>query len=219
MEGEGPVKYYPHKEERWNILTHGFGFIMSLLAAVLLCIRAGEFEDGRLTLSFIVFALGLILLYAASTFYHSAKDPVWRFRLKVLDHIAIFILIAGTYTPFALITLKGTTGWIIFGVAWGIALTGTVLKLFFTGKYKNLSTLLYVGMGWIIIFAIKPLIENLSSGGLWWLFAGGFFYTLGAVLYSIKKIPYNHALFHLFVLLGSFSHFMAIYNHVFPPGN
>lgn len=217
MEGEGTIKYYSPKEEFWNILTHGFGFFMSIVGAVLLWRRAGEYGNGRLTLSFVVFALGLILLYAASTFYHSAKDPVWRFRLKVLDHIAIFILIAGTYTPFALITLKGTTGWIIFGIAWGIALTGTVLKIFFTGKYNTFSTLLYVGMGWIIIFAIEPLIENLSTGGLWWLFAGGFFYTLGALLYSVKKIPYNHALFHLFVLLGSFSHFMAIYMHVFPP--
>ncbi len=217
MEGEEPIKYYQPKEEYWNILTHGFGFFMSIVGAVLLLLRAEEYGNGRLTLSFVVFALGLILLYAASTFYHSAKNPVWRFRLKVLDHIAIFILIAGTYTPFALITLKGTTGWIIFGIAWGIALTGTVLKIFFTGKYSTLSTLLYVGMGWIIIFAIKPLIDNLAAGGLWWLFAGGFFYTLGAVLYSIKKIPYNHALFHLFVLLGSFSHFMAIYMHVSPP--
>ncbi|MEG9328431.1 hemolysin III family protein [Salinimicrobium catena] len=219
MEGEGPVKFYPPKEEKWNILTHGFGILLSLLAAVLLWIRAAEFQSTRVTLTFMVFAVSLLLLYASSTFYHSAKDPVWRFRLKVLDHIAIFILIAGTYTPFSLVTLKGTTGWVIFGVAWGIALTGTILKLFFTGKYKTLSTILYVSMGWIIIAAIKPLLENLSVGGLWWLFAGGLFYTLGAVLYSINRLKYNHALFHFFVLFGSFSHFMAIYEHVIPLKN
>lgn len=219
MEGESPVKFYPPKEELWNILTHGFGIILSLIATVLLWKRAAEFESMRITLTFMVFAVSLLLLYASSTFYHSAKDPVWRFRLKVLDHIAIFILIAGTYTPFALVTLKGTTGWIIFGVAWGIAFTGTILKLFFTGRYKTLSTILYVGMGWIIIAAIKPLIENLSAAGLWWLFAGGLFYTLGAVLYSISRLKYNHALFHFFVLFGSFSHFMAIYGHVIPLQN
>lgn len=216
MEGQGPIKFYPAKEERWNIISHGLGVILSFIALVLLLEKAAKFNSTRLTLSFLIFALGLILLYSASTFYHSAQNPVWRYRLKIFDHIAIFILIAGTYTPFALVTLKGTVGWIIFGIAWGIALTGTILKFFFTGKYKTLSTILYVGMGWIIIAAIKPLIDNLSAGGLWWLFTGGGCYTLGAVLYSISRIKYNHALFHLFVLLGSFSHFMAIYEHVVP---
>ncbi len=216
MEGKDPVKFYPAQEERWNVISHGLGLVLSFIALVLLLRKAGEYDSTRISISFVVFATGLILLYAASTFYHSSRDPVWRFRLKIFDHVAIFILIAGTYTPFALVTLKGTVGWIIFGIAWGIALAGTVLKLFYTGKYKTLSTILYVGMGWIIIVAIKPLIDNLSVGGLWWLFSGGVFYTLGAVLYSISSIKYNHALFHLFVLLGSFSHFMAIYEHVIP---
>lgn len=216
MEGKDPVKFYPAQEERWNVISHGLGLVLSFVALVLLLRKAGEYDSTRISISFLVFATGLILLYAASTFYHSSRDPVWRFRLKIFDHVSIFILIAGTYTPFALVTLKGTVGWIIFGIAWGIALAGTVLKLFYTGKYKTLSTILYVGMGWIIIVAIKPLIDNLSVGGLWWLFSGGVFYTLGAVLYSISSIKYNHALFHLFVLLGSFSHFMAIYEHVIP---
>lgn len=216
MEGEGPVKYYPAQEERWNIISHGLGLALSFVALIMLLQKALEYDNTLLLISFLVFGLGLILLYAASTFYHSARNPVWRYRLKIFDHVAIFILIAGTYTPFALITLKGTVGWIIFGIAWGIALAGTILKLFYTGRYKTLSTILYVGMGWIIIAAIKPLIDNLSSGGLWWLFSGGIFYTLGAILYSISRLQYNHALFHLFVLLGSFSHFMAIYEHVIP---
>lgn len=216
MESEGPVKFYPAQEERWNIISHGLGLALSFVALILLLQKALDYENTLVLISFLVFGLGLILLYAASTFYHSARNPVWRYRLKIFDHVAIFILIAGTYTPFALITLKGTVGWIIFGIAWGIALAGTILKLFYTGRYKTLSTILYVGMGWIIIAAIKPLIDNLSSGGLWWLFSGGVFYTLGAVLYSIGRLKYNHALFHLFVLLGSFSHFMAIYEHVIP---
>ncbi|MFD2519230.1 PAQR family membrane homeostasis protein TrhA [Salinimicrobium flavum] len=216
MEREGPAKFYPPKEERWNILTHAAGLALSIAGLILLLLKAYEYDSLRLTLSFLAFALGLILLYAASTFYHSAKDPVLRYRLKILDHIAIFILIAGSYTPFALITLGGTTGWIIFGVTWGIALTGTILKIFFTGKYKILSTIMYVVMGWIIIFAIKPLVENLSEAGLWWLFSGGVSYTVGAVFYSINRIDYNHALFHLFVLGGSLCHYMAIYQHVVP---
>lgn len=216
MKDDNSVKFYSQKEEFWNVLSHGAGLGLSFLALLLLLLRASQFDDLQASLSFGVFGAGLILLYAASTFYHSAKDPKWRYRLKIFDHIAIFILIAATYTPFALITLEGETGWIIFGVTWGIALFGTVLKLFFTGRFKILSTLLYVGMGWVIIFAIKPLINNLSEAGILWLFAGGFFYTLGAVLYNINRIKYNHAIFHLFVLLGSFSHFMAIYLHVLP---
>ncbi|MGB7843676.1 MAG: hemolysin III family protein [Salinimicrobium sp.] len=216
MKETNSVKYYSPKEEFWNVVTHGAGLFFSLLALILLLMRASRFESMKLNLSFAVFGIGLILLYSASTFYHSARDSKIRYRLKIFDHIAIFILIAATYTPFALITLEGKTGWIIFGVAWSIAFLGAFLKIFFTGRFKILSTLLYVGMGWIIIFAIKPLIDNLSAAGLIWLFAGGLFYTLGAILYNINRISYNHAIFHLFVLLGSFSHFMAIYQHVFP---
>lgn len=216
MEGEGPAKFYSPKEEKWNVISHAFGLVLSIIAAYFLVVRTSGYANIKMTISFVVFGVSLILLYAASTFYHNAKDPALRFKLKILDHIGIFILIAGTYTPFALVTLGGSIGWIIFGVAWGIAFLGTILKIFFTGRFKVLSTLMYVGMGWIIIFAIKPLIENLSSGGLWWLFAGGLFYTLGAILYSISRINYNHAWFHLFVLLGSFCHFMAIFFHVVP---
>lgn len=216
MEGEGPVKFYSPKEEKWNIISHAFGMVLSIIALVLLIYKGLDTNDERLLLSFIVFGVCMVLLYAASTSYHSAKDPKRRYQLKVFDHIAIFFLIAGTYTPFALVTLKGVTGWIIFGVAWGIAILGTLLKIFFTGRFKILSTILYVGMGWIIIFAIQPLVENLASGGLWWLFSGGIFYTVGALLYSIRKINYNHAWFHLFVLLGTWCHFNSIYFYVAP---
>jgi hemolysin III len=166
--------------------------------------------------TFSIFGASLIFLYAASTLYHSAKKPELRRRLRIIDHASIYVLIAGTYTPFALVTLKGPVGWMIFGVSWGLALSGMILKLFFTGKYHLASTLMYVFMGWIIIFAIKPLIENLSYGGLFWLFAGGAAYTLGAILYSIKKIQFNHAIFHIFVLLGSFSHFVSVYFYILP---
>ncbi|WP_423818658.1 hemolysin III family protein [Salinimicrobium sp. TIG7-5_MAKvit] len=210
------IKFYAPREEYLNVLSHGAGLGLSVLGLFLLIFKALELNNNRIILSFAIFGTSLILLYSASTLYHSTKNLRKRFTFKVFDHIAIFVLIAGTYTPFALVTLQGRTGWIILGVVWTIALLGTFLKLFFTGRFKIFSTLLYVGMGWVIVFAIEPLMENLSSQGLWWLLGGGLAYTIGAILYSISKIKYNHAIFHLCVLLGSFCHFMAIYLHVLP---
>ncbi|PLX50213.1 MAG: hemolysin D, partial [Desulfobacteraceae bacterium] len=134
----------------------------------------------------------------------------------IIDHASIYVLIAGTYTPFTLVVLDGTIGWVIFGISWGLALTGIILKLFFTGKYNLISTIMYVLMGWVIIFAIKPLIKNLPLEGLLWLVTGGISYTIGATLYSIKKIELNHAIFHMFVLMGSFCHFMSVFFYVLP---
>ncbi|MDX1753422.1 MAG: hemolysin III family protein [Salinimicrobium sediminis] len=208
------IRFYPSREEKLNIITHAVGLALSILGLLLLLLKATKFDSTKLLISYVIFGSSLILLYSASTLYHSTRDLRKRFIYKIFDHIAIFILIAGTYTPFALITLRGQTGWIILAVVWGIALFGTILKLFFTGRFKILSTLLYVGMGWVIIFAIKPLNENLSSQGLYWLMGGGLAYTIGAILYNISRIKFNHAIFHFFVLLGSYCHFMAIYNHV-----
>lgn len=203
-------------EERLNIISHAAGLVFSVMGLFLLVLRALSYDSGKVLISFIIFGGSLVLLYAASTLYHSTKDLRKRLAYKVLDHIAIFILIAGTYTPFAMVTLEGQTGFIILTVVWTIALLGSILKLFFTGRFKILSTLLYVAMGWVIIFAIEPLKENLSYHGLWWLICGGLAYSIGAVLYSISKIRCNHAMFHFFVLLGSFCHFMSIYDHVLP---
>ena len=211
-----PIKTYSEKEEGLNILTHGFGLLLSVLALFLLIIKASKSESNLVIISSVIYGLSLIILYAASTFYHAAKDPNKRYKLNIFDHASIYVLIAGTYTPFTLLILEGWIGWTIFGVSWGLALIGVVLKLFYTGKYDRISTIAYVLMGWLIVFAINPLIANLSLEGLLWLFAGGVFYTTGAVLYSIEKIKYNHAIFHIFVLAGSFSHFMAVYYHVLP---
>jgi len=205
--------YYSHLEEKTNIISHAIGLILSIAALLLMLVRASG--SGVLYIvSAAIFGASLIALYAASTLYHSAKDPKVRARLRINDHATIYILIAGTYTPFTLIPLHGSVGWTVFGVSWGMAITGVTLKLFFTGKYNVLSTLMYVLMGWIIIFAIKPLANNLSAGGLYWLLAGGVAYTTGAVIYSIKKIKFNHAIFHLFVLLGSSCHFVSVYFYV-----
>lgn len=208
------LTYYPTTEEKINILTHGLGLLLSIAALVLLIIHASTHGTARHIVSFTIFGASLILLYSASTLYHYSQKPDIRRKLNILDHASIYVLIAGTYTPFTLITLKGWLGWTIFGITWGIAIVGVFFKLFYTGRFDKISTIAYVAMGWIIIFAIKPLIENLPLNGLYWLLAGGIFYTIGAVLYSVKKIKFNHAIFHVFVLLGSFSHFMAIYFYV-----
>ena len=216
MKDIGGIKYYSPIEEKSNIISHATGLILSIVALVLLVTRANLYGDVWHIVSFSIYGASLIILYAASTFYHSVKKSELRNRLKIIDHASIYVLIAGTYTPFTLVTLNGTIGWVIFGTSWGLALTGIILKLFFTGKYNSISTVMYVLMGWIIIFAIKPLINNLPFEGLLWLFAGGISYTIGATLYSIKKLKFNHAVFHMFVLMGSFCHFMSVFFYVLP---
>jgi len=210
------IKYYSPIEEKINIISHAIGFILSIVALVLLVTHATQHGDVWHIVSFSIFGASLIILYAASTFYHSAKKSELRNRLNIIDHASIYVLIAGTYTPFTLVTLKGAIGWVIFGISWGLALTGIILKLFFTGKYNLMSTIMYVLMGWVIVFAIKPLSNNLPLAGLLWLVAGGISYTIGAILYGIKKIKFNHAIFHLFVLMGSFCHFMSVFFYVLP---
>ena len=214
MKGNLKVKYYSPLEENINISSHAFGFMLSIIALFLLIRHALSNGSTLHIVSFSIFGISLLLLYAASTLYHRTKKAELRSKLRVFDHASIYILIAGTYTPFALITLKGELGWIVFGLSWGMALIGVILKLFFTGKYTLISTLMYVFMGWMIIFFINPLMDSLSAEGLFWLAAGGIFYTVGAGLYSIKKIPFNHAIFHVFVLLGSGAHFVSVYFYV-----
>lgn len=208
---------YSPLEESWNIYTHMVGFVMSIVGLVMLCFR--ESVTTTYTISALVFGLSLCILYFASTIYHKATQPKRRAKLQILDHAAIYILIAGTYTPFTLVTLEGETGMIIFCITWGIAIFGVILKIFFTGRFDVLSTILYVAMGWMIVFVYKPLIANLHPTGIQWLFGGGIAYTVGAILYSINKIPGNHAIFHVFVCIGSFCHFMAVYLYVWMPIN
>lgn len=201
---------YSPFEERLNIISHAVGIVIGVVALVVLVVRSSMYGSGWHLASSIVFGLSMIILYSASTAYHSAKSAKLRHRLRVFDHTAIYILIAGTYTPFALLTLQGTLGWVIFGLAWGLALTGTILKLFFTGRFRHASTILYVSMGWMAIFVIRTLFVSMSPEAFFWLIGGGVAYTIGAILYSIKKLPLNHAIFHIFVLIGSICHAIAI---------
>jgi len=215
-EKEYPIHTYSQLEERLNIGSHLGGAILSGIALLLLILKAIQIQDTKTYVSFLVFGGTMLLLYLASTLYHSAKNPKRRYQLNILDHISIFVFIAGSYTPFALLTLKGTEGWIVFSVVWGIALVGTILKIFFTGKFDILSTILYVAMGWIIVFSFRTLLQNLDPRGIFWLAAGGVAYTIGAVFYSINRLKLNHAIFHIFVLLGSFCHFLSVYLYIYP---
>ena len=214
MKKSKELVYYSSLEETMNVISHGFGLLLSVCALVFLVIRSSAYGSVWHIVSFSIFGTSLILLYAASTLYHNAKKEVLRKKLNILDHASIYVLIAGTYTPFVLVTLNGTLGWVLFGITWGLAITGVILKLFFTGKYDKISTIAYVLMGWIIVFGINTLIRNLPLEGLFWLLAGGIAYTIGAVLYSLKRIKFNHAIFHLFVLIGSFCHFISIFFYV-----
>ena len=205
---------YPVLEERINVASHALGLLLSIVALLLLIAKGSSVLE---LVSLSVFATSLIALYAASTVYHVTTSVARRAWLRTVDHAMIYVLIAGTYTPFSLLVIKGTAGWTIFGISWAMAVTGIVIKLYHTGRYDRLSTAMYVFMGWMIIFAINPLIDNLSPAGLSWLFAGGIAYTVGALFYSLKKMPFGHATFHIFVLAGSACPFVSVYFFVLAP--
>jgi hemolysin III len=205
---------YSVKEEIVNVITHGLGLLLSIPALVLLIVYASLYGTVWHIVSFSIYGSTLVTLYLASTLYHAARKPKVKENLNIFDHAAIYLLIAGTYTPFLLVTLRGPWGWSLFGVVWGLAVVGVVMKFFFMSKYKIVSALAYVLMGWVIIIAVKPLINNLDTGGLWWLLAGGISYTIGAVLYTLKRLPYHHGIFHVFVLGGSFAHWVAVFCYV-----
>lgn len=205
---------YTEKEEKVNVITHAIGLILSIPALILLVVYASLYGDVWHIVSFAIYGSTLVILYLASTLYHWAKKPSVKQKLNLFDHSAIYLLIAGTYTPFLLVTLRGPWGWSLFGVVWGLALIGIILKFLIVAKLKIVSASAYILMGWVIVIAFKPLVNNLAVGGLWWLLAGGLSYTIGGILYTIKKIPYHHGIFHVFVLGGSFAHWIAIFFYV-----
>ena len=205
------ARFYPKREETLNVVTHGFGLLLSVVALVVLVFYASLNGDAWDIVSVAIYGSSLVILYFSSTAFHLSRNQKLRNRLNVFDHVSIYLLIAGTYTPFVLVTLRGPWGWSMFGVVWGMAIAGIVLKFFFTGRFNLFSTILYVAMGWVIIIASGPLFEALPVEGVMWLLAGGLFYTFGAVFFLINKIPYNHAIFHVFVLAGSICHFIAVF--------
>lgn len=197
-------------EEIANAVTHGIGALVSIGAGAVLITLAALTRDPWLIVGSSVFVASLVLLYTASTLYHAIPNPTARRWLQVVDHCAIYVLIAGTYTPFTLGALRGTWGWSLFGVIWGLAVTGVVFKLFFTGRFKIASTLIYIGMGWLIVVAAQPLLAAVDGATFGWLLAGGIAYTAGTIFYASRRIPFAHAIWHVFVLAGSGCHFAAV---------
>jgi hemolysin III len=202
------------REELANALTHGAGLVASAAGAAILVTVAVFRGDVWAVFSSAVFGATLVLLYAASTLYHAARTPRVKARLQVFDHCAIYLLIAGTYTPFTLLGLRGGFGWTLLAVAWVFAAAGVVFKLFFTGRFPRLSTALYLGMGWMAIVAAKPMLERFPLSTLLWIVAGGLAYTGGTVFYHSRRIPYAHAIWHLFVIAGSVCHYFAVLGQV-----
>ncbi len=206
-------KIYTYKEEQINIWSHALGLLLFVAGTIILLAKAVKLHSLKVFIAFLVYGIGVNTMYLASTLYHSATKPVRRKRLNVFDHSAIYLTIAGSYTPITLLTMPPAWGTPILITVWTIAIIGITLKFFFIGKYSRLSTSMYVLMGWVIIVAIKPLINSMEMAGLIWLLAGGLAYTIGALLYQLKGLKYNHAVFHVFVLIGSACHYVVIYSY------
>jgi hemolysin III len=200
-------------EEQLNAWSHAIGALLGVVGLIVLILNVNSTKNWSL-FSVVVYGLSIIILFTASTLYHAIKNDNRKYYFRIVDHISIYLLIAGTYTPVLLILLPDTLGWTLFWIVWGIAAFGVVLKLFFTGKFETFSTLLYLVMGWLIVFDFSTLSERIANNGLLLLFAGGLFYTVGIVFYAIEKIPYNHVIWHFFVLAGAISHFFMIYGYI-----
>lgn len=205
------------REEIANALTHGLGAVVALGAGAVLVTLTALWGDGWQLAGAIVFCVALLLLYVASTLYHAIPHAGAKAHLKVFDHCAIYLLIAGTYTPFTLISLRGTTGWALFAMIWTLAFAGIVFKLFFTGRFKLVSTLMYIAMGWMSVLAVGPMLKQLDVWTLGWLLAGGVAYTAGTLFYLNQRIRYSHAIWHAFVIAGSVCHFVAVSLQVLAP--
>ena len=203
-------------EELANSISHGIGVVFAIIAAPILIVTAVNAGDVYAIVGSSIFAASMIILYLSSTLYHALPFKRAKRAFQIVDHVAIFLFIAGTYTPFALGVLRGAWGWTIFGLVWSIALAGIIMKLVFVAKYHKISTAIYLCMGWIAIIAIKPLIDSVLPGGMFWIAAGGLAYTVGVIFFIIDtRLPYAHFVWHLFVLLGTVFHFIAVLGYSF----
>lgn len=199
-----------------NAITHGLGAGLSVATLVLLIVAAAAYGDAWHIVSFSVYGATLVILYLCSTLYHSFQSTTVKRFFRIMDHSAVFLLIAGTYTPFTLVILRGALGWTLFGIIWGLAISGIVFKAFLVERLAVISTVFYLLMGWLIIVSIKPLLETLPPGGLYLLLAGGILYTAGIFFYARTRNLFNHTVWHVFVLGGSICHFFSIYFYVLP---
>ena len=210
----GASRAWSMGEEVAHSVTHGIGLLASVAGLVILLVLAAATHDPWRITTCAIYASTLVLLYAASTLYHALSATRARAILRTLDHSAIFLLIAGTYTPFALVSLRGPWGWTLFGIVWGLALLGVALKAAFGARWPIFSTGLYICMGWVVIVAVKPLVAHVPPAGIAWLAAGGLAYTGGVVFYAWTRLRYSHAIWHVFVLAGSLCHYVAVVLYV-----
>lgn len=213
---EQNINFYTKGEEIANAITHGIGTLLSIAALVILIVFATKYGDKWYVVSYSIYGASMIILYLESTLYHSVSGKKIKKIFRIFDHCCIYLLIAGTYTPFMLTILRGPIGWSIFCTIWLLAIVGIIMKIFWIGKHEGISTAVYVFMGWIIVFAIKKLLLLMPVTGIVLLVAGGIVYTLGAILFMLDKIPYNHAIWHLFVMGGSACHFFCILFYLLP---
>jgi len=204
-------------EEIANAITHGIGLLLSIAGFVVLLVWAALRGTAWHIVACSIYGATLICLYTASTLYHAVISPRVKRALRIFDHSAIYLLIAGTYTPFLLVSLRGPWGWSLFGVIWGLALVGVLFKFWFVERFAILSTAVYIAMGWLVVIAAKPVITHLPLTAIIWLLAGGLAYTGGVIFFAAKRIPYSHAIWHLFVLAGSICHYFAVLSTVIPP--
>lgn len=211
MNGGIPPEKYSRKEELANVMTHGIGIILSVIGSIFLVRKAIAHGDLWHVVSFVIFGVSLLLMYASSTIYHLIQKPDYKIALRKLDHAMIYILIAGTYTPLLLTNLRSTSGWIMFAVIWLFALTGISIKLTTEFQSKWISAIIYLGMGWLAIFIAPTMFEKLSQTSIFLILSGGLFYSTGVFFYLRRTLRFHHAIWHLFVLGGSICHFFAIY--------
>jgi hemolysin III len=215
--GHSKGRPYTLGEEITNSIIHGIGVVLSIAALTMLLVFAGWAQNGWAIASALVYGISLVLEYTASTLYHSFPQPRVKHVFKILDHCGIYVLIAGSYTPFCLITLRGQGGLWMFAVVWAIAVAGIAVEWAWTYRPRWVSAAVYLGMGWLVIFTIKPLLASLAPAGVWLLVAGGLCYTFGTVFYVLKRVRYMHAVWHVWVLAGSICHFLAILLYVIIP--
>ena len=210
MEQTKAVKRYTLGEEIFNAVSHGIGALLSIAGTVILIVFSAIKGDAWAVVSSSVFGASLIILYTMSTLYHAITNRKAKSFFRIMDHNTIFFLIAGTYTPITLVPLRGALGWVLFGIVWGAAILGIVFNSIDLEKFRKPSVICYIAMGWVIVIAIKPMLETVNALSLWFLLIGGLFYTVGVIFYAIKKVKYFHSVWHLFTIAGSVFHYFSV---------
>lgn len=203
-------------EERFNAITCGVGFGLSIAALVMLIVSASRAGDAWRIVGASIYGTSLALLFLCSTLYHAISSKKAKGVFEILDHCTIYVLIAGTYTPFTLVTLRGAWGWSLFGAVWALAVLGIVFKAIFISRFRVLSAVVYLLMGWLVVIAVRPLSQHVAAAGIGWLLAGGVIYSAGLIFYAWKTLPFHHTIWHVFVLAGSGCHFVAVLKYVLP---